>query len=192
VRSTRRKLILGFFSLLGLAPPSLPWLGGRGQEARAAPPGGGADSARRTLSGAELDTLVAFAEMVVEGRPFSAAERAALLEHLADRAAEPSGYYLDLYRTTARLLDRLARARFPTLAPDQRRALLSRYRLMSATVRPGEPLGPHPNDAREVRTRAVPDLIAGYYRSPVGWAVVGYTTFPGRCGDLARYTTSEP
>jgi hypothetical protein len=188
VRSTRRKLILGFFSLLGLAPPSLGRLGGRGEEAWAAPP---ADSARRTLSGSDLDTLVAFAEMLVKGQPFSAEERAALLDHLADRAAEPSGYYLDLYRTTARLLDRLARARFATLAPDQRLALLSRYGLMSATVRPGEPLGPHPDDAREVRTRAVPDLIAGYYRSPVGWAVVGYTTFPGRCGDPARYTTAE-
>ena len=49
-------------------------------------------------------------------------------------------------------------------------------------------LGPFPDDASLVRTRVVPNLIAGYYASPAGWAVVGYDVFPGRCGDLARYT----
>ncbi len=90
------------------------------------------------------------------------------------------------------MLDRLAGTRFSGLALDRRRALLSRHRLTSATVLPGEPLGPYPDDARAVRTRAVPDLIGGYYASPVGWAAVGYATFPGRCGDLARYTRPEP
>jgi len=44
---------------------------------------------------------------------------------------------------------------------------------------------------RAIRTRAVPDLIGGYYGSPAGWAVVGYTTFPGRCEDLTRYVRAE-
>ena len=156
------------------------------------PPRGAAEAAPGPLSRSELENLVAFAEVLVEGRPFLVEERAAVLDYLAARAGEPSGYYLELYRTTARLLDRLAGIRFSGLAPDRRRALLSRYRLTSAAVLPGEALGPYPDDAREVRTRAVPDLIGGYYGSPMGWAAVGYTTFPGRCGDLARYTGPEP
>jgi hypothetical protein len=42
-----------------------------------------------------------------------------------------------------------------------------------------------------VRTRVIPDLIEGYWGSPAGWAAVGYEAFPGRCGDLTRYTRSE-
>jgi len=42
-----------------------------------------------------------------------------------------------------------------------------------------------------VREKAVPDLINGYWRSPAGWAAVGYGVFPGRCGDLTRYTRPE-
>jgi hypothetical protein len=37
----------------------------------------------------------------------------------------------------------------------------------------------------------VPDLIRGYYESAAGWALVGYSTFPGQCGDLASYTRAE-
>jgi hypothetical protein len=73
-----------------------------------------------------------------------------------------------------------------------RATLVIRYHLGSSDVQPGEPLGPLPEQARAVRTQAVPDLIGGYYRSPAGWAVVEYRTFPGRCGDLARYTGPEP
>src|SRR2546421_591140 len=75
-----------------------------------------------------------------------------------------------------------------TLAPLERSALVTRFRLGSAATLPDEDLGPFPDDASLVRTRVVPDLIAGYYASPAGWAVVGYDVFPGRCGDLARYT----
>src|SRR2546422_1875618 len=39
---------------------------------------------------------------------------------------------------------------------------------------------------------ALPIFLAGYYGSPAGWAVVGYATFPGRCGDLrSEEHTSE-
>ena len=44
---------------------------------------------------------------------------------------------------------------------------------------------------RIVRTRAVPDLIGGYYGSPAGWAVVGYQSFPGRCGDCPLHPPGE-
>jgi hypothetical protein len=188
VRTARRTLILGVLTLLGFEPARPRRLGWPGQDA--AP--GRAEAAPGPLSGRERDSLVAFAEVLVGERPFSAEERSAVFDHLAERAGEASGYYLELYRTTAGLLDRLAGVRFASLSPERRRALLSRHRLTSATVLPGEALGPSPDAARAVRTRAVPDLIGGYYGSPVGWAAVGYATFPGRCGDLARYTRPEP
>ena len=192
MKSTRRNLILGFLTILGFDPSSLPRLGGRSEDIWAAPIGGAQDSARGPLSDLELEDLVAFAGVLVEGRALSAEQRGFLLDHLGDRTRDPSGYYAGLYRTTARLLNRLAGTRFSSLTPDRRLALLSRYRLTSAAVAPGEPLGPYPDAAREVRTRAVPDLIGGYYGSAAGWAAVGYATFPGRCGDLTRYTRPEP
>ncbi len=63
--------------------------------------------------------------------------------------------------------------------------------LAASGVRPGEDLGRFPDEMRSLRTRAVPDLIGGYYASPAGWAAVGYDTFPGRCGELTRYTRPE-
>ena len=65
---------------------------------------------------------------------------------------------------------------------------MTRHRLAASDVGPDEELGAFPEQARDVRGRAVPDLIGGDYSSPVGWAVVGYDSFPGKCGDLTRYT----
>ena len=56
----------------------------------------------------------------------------------------------------------------------------------------GEPSGARADDANTIRTQAAPDLIGAYYASASGWEVVGYSTFPGRCGDLSRYTAPEP
>ncbi len=144
------------------------------------------------LAGLELGDLIAFAEVLLEGRTFSARERAALVDYIEERARDGSGYYTGLYRTTVGLLNRLAGGRFSRLDVAKRAALLMRYHLVSSDVRPGEPLGPLPEQARAVRTQTIPDLIGGYYRSAAGWAVVEYNTFPGRCGDLARYTGPEP
>lgn len=144
------------------------------------------------LAGLELGDLIAFAEVLLEGRTFSARERAALVDYIEERARDGSGYYTGLYRTTVGLLNRLAGGRFSRLDVAKRAALLMRYHLVSSDVRPGEPLGPLPEQARAVRTQTIPDLIGGYYRSAAGWAVVEYSTFPGRCGDLARYTGPEP
>ncbi len=134
---------------------------------------------------------MAFAEVLVGDGPLSPVEREYLVDHIERRTTQGGGYYLDLYRTTAGLLDSLAGARFSSLDLAQRGALITRHRLFSSAVRPEENLGPSPKETREVRTRAVPDLIGGYYASPAGWAVVGYGAFPGRCGDLARYTSPE-
>jgi hypothetical protein len=193
VRLTRRNLILGLVATLGLDPSGvLRTLGGRARDALAqlAPvppspvPGG-------LLSEFEIEALVAFAEVLVEGRPLSPVERGYLIDHISVRTAQGSGYYVSLYQTAVRFLDRLAGGRFSSLGIAQRILLTARHRLVSSDLRPGEHLTPFPEDEREVRARTVPDLIGGYYGSPAGWAVVGYGTFPGQCGDLARYTTPE-
>jgi hypothetical protein len=174
--------------------PGAQLLGGGRQAAEAAarlagPVDRGFGSA--TLSRVELEDLVAFAEtLLVEDRVLLPLERRDLVEHVEYRVARDV-YYLSLYRTTVSVLERLAGARFATLEGPRRIELVTRHRLASPRVRPDEPLGPHADDTREVRTRAVPDLIAGYYNSPAGWAVVGYDVFPGQCGDLDRYTRPE-
>jgi hypothetical protein len=176
LRLTRRSLILAALAALGLDAPA------SGTEAQAPPP----------LPGSDLDDLLAFGEVLVAGAvPLPASERALLREHVDHRLGQGGGYYVDLYRTTVALLRRLGGARFGLLDPAERVALVSRFRLGVADVRPGESLGAFSEDVRAVRTRAAPDLLAGYYASAAGWAVVGYGSFPGQCGDLARYTRPE-
>jgi hypothetical protein len=185
----RRELLRACLLVLGDVPASVPGEPAprpSGQVlprvASAPPPVGG-----EALSDLERETLLAFAEVLVEGRPLSPSERGALLSHIEDRVRAWDGT-LALYRDTAALLDRLAGTGFSTLGLRERSALVAR-----------DGLGPSPrridradDAARTVRTQVAPDLIAGYYGSPAGWAVVGYGVFPGRCGDLSRYTRPEP
>ena len=143
-----------------------------------------------TLSRAEMEDLIAFAEVLVEGRRLTLAERKYLVEHIEERTKRTTGY-LALYQLTVSTLRRLVGRRFGSLEISKRIDLVARHRLGTAQVWPGEDLGPFPEGMRAIRTRAVPDLIGGYYGSPAGWAVVGYTTFPGRCEDLTRYVRAE-
>jgi hypothetical protein len=139
-----------------------------------------------------VDDLLAFGEVLVAGStPLPPGERALLVAHIEQRLPQGGGYYADLYRTTVGLLARLAGVRFALLDAADRAALVTRHRLAIADVHPDEPLGAFADEVRAVRTRAVPDLIGGYYASEAGWGVVGYNAFPGRCGDLARYTRAE-
>ena len=187
MKFTRRNLVLSLVPALGLDPADLlRWLGGRGWDLGRGLAQVPRDPVPGTLSASALEDLLAFGELLVEGRPLSPAERRHLVDHIAARTTQGSGYYLSLYRTTVRFLGRLAGARFSSLDVAQRIALMTRHRFTSSALQPAEHLGAFPEDARAVRTRAVPDLIGGYYGSPAGWAVVGYDTFPGRCGDLAR------
>jgi len=192
VTVTRRKLILIVLTVPGLDVSSLSGLfGGRTSEVLTRAASDSTDSTRRAISGAEVEDLVAFAEALVGAAPLSRPEREHLVDHIEHRAKQGSGYYLDLYRTTVHLLNRLAGARLSSLDLPRRAALMTRHRLMVSDVRPGERLGPFAEDARAVRTRTVPDLIGGYYGSPAGWAAVAYGDFPGKCGDLTRYTRAE-
>jgi hypothetical protein len=136
-----------------------------------------------------METLVAFGEVLVEGRTLAPTERQHLVEHIEGRTSRSSDY-LSLYRETASTLDRLAGQRFASLEVRERIELITRHRLVDP-VGAKEDLGALSVEMRALRMRAAPDLIRGYYGSPAGWAVVGYDSFPGRCGDLTRYTRAE-
>jgi len=190
---TRRGLIRGLLLMLGISSVGLVRRAERRARETVAQPGGPgpSPSPAEPLSRTELDNLLAFGEIVVEGRSLPAAERGYLASYIEERAEEASGYHRANYRTAVGLLNRLAGSPFSSLSFEQRVALLVRHHLTSSRVMPDEDLGPFSADVRAVRTLVLPHLISGYYGSPAGWAVVGYDTFPGRCGDLARYTGPE-
>lgn len=142
------------------------------------------------LSTADIEDLVAFAGILVEGGTLAPSDRRHVVEHIEDRARR-QGTYRAFYHTTVELLERLAGRRFASLAEAERLEVVTRHRLTVPDVRPSENLGPFAEAARVVRTRVVRDLVGGYYNSPAGWAVVGYAHFPGRCGDLGRYVRPE-
>jgi hypothetical protein len=142
------------------------------------------------LSEAEIDDLVAFGEILVEGRSLPPAERGHLVEHVRDRVARRSDYP-PLYRDTVALLESLAGKRFSQLDVRERIDVIARHRLAAFDVRPADRPAAASAEVWAVRARVVRDLVGGYYNSPAGWAVVGYTHFPGRCGDLTRYTRPE-
>ena len=161
-----------------------------GRRVAAAPDATSPPSQKLEMSAAELRTVLAYGEVLVEGRQLSPDERRYLSEHVED-SGRRDAESLTRYRTTARLLDRLAGTRFADLAFGPRLALVARHRLDSRPANADETVGPFREEILLVRTYVVPDLIEGYWSSPVGWATLGYATFPGRCGDLERYTRRE-
>jgi hypothetical protein len=141
------------------------------------------------VSEGEMDSLVAFAEAVVGGRPLSPAARSDLVAHLKESAkSEPE--QRAVYRRATGSLDCLAAGRFSALSMSDRAALIARHRLAGAGAASDRTAERCPEIA-EIRSRVLPDLVAAYWRSPAGWAVVGYRAFPGRCSDLTRYTHRE-
>src|SRR4030095_8694888 len=181
----RRELLRAALVLLAGGSPGCA---GGGLLRRAAGPASGiVDSAAqssddRRLTDTERETLVAFAETLVGSPPLSPPERRELSMHIVNRASM-SEENLALYRDTAALLETLAGAPFRALEFGERRDLVTHHRLVPSRGR-----FEHAEDpATPIRKRVAPDLIAGYYASPMGWAVVGYGVFPGLCGDLTRY-----
>ena len=185
----RRSLILRALLIIGIEPAGLiGWVSCRAASNMPRPAEATLDAPSESalLTGAEREDLVAFGEVLVEGQTLAPAGRRYLLEHIEDRTTRSSDYR-SLYRTAASTLHRLAGRQFATLEIRERIDLIGRYRLAVAPGR-GEELA---DEMRALRMRVVPDLIRGYYGSPAGWAAVGYETFPGRCGDLTRYTRRE-
>lgn len=143
-----------------------------------------------TLSPAEIESLLAFGEVLVGDRALSPAERRYLAGHIEDWAQNLPGQLSD-YRTAVRLLERLAGKPFSSLEIADRIRLLGRYRLDARVLPRGEDPERFGREVQLVRTNVVTALIEGYWGSPAGWAAVGYEIFPGRCGDLGRYTRPE-
>jgi hypothetical protein len=181
VLPTRRTLLGIFLGVFGL---SGQWLGVE----RAVAASARRDRPPHSLAHDEIEDLVAFTEILVKGHPLSVVERDLVVDHVRQRQSD---HDVAVYRTTVSALQRIGGARFSRLRREQRSALTRRYRLASSWAATGEDMSALRDDIRIVRTVAAPDLIRGYYRSSAGWAVVGYSTFPGRCGDLRRYTRPE-
>jgi hypothetical protein len=147
-------------------------------------------SATGSLSEKQMENLVAFGEALLEEQSMPEERRNDLIRHIDHRARNTPGFFL-LYGMTADLLDRLAGMQFSKLPLTDCLNLITRNRLMVHDVKAREYLSPFHRQELTVRTLAVPDLITGYYSSPAGWAVVGYHSFPGRCGDLSSYTRAN-
>ncbi len=186
-RLALQRLFLGLWSLVTSAACRLtggprPTTGERDATGQSATPA--------SLSAAELDTLLAFGAVIVEGRVLSPAERDGLAEQI-EESTRRNPDQLSSYRMAAATLDQLAGARFAQLELRARAELVARHRLDVRIVSPDENPGVFGAEVLAIRTRTVPDLIDVYWSSPAGWAAVGYAAFPGRCGDLGRYTRPE-
>jgi len=140
---------------------------------------------------AEIETVIAYADVLVDGIDLSEESKDYLKRHVEERVENEPGYH-SLYQMTVALLDGLApQHEFSRVPRQERVALLEKHGLMSCRVRRRENLSPFGRKERMVRALAASDLVAAYYRSPGGWTVVGYSASPGRCGDLSRYTRAE-
>src|SRR6266850_1884037 len=132
---TRRSMLQRLLLLVGIDPVGLVGcVSGRATEP--VPAALDPRSEPGTLSSAELEDLVAFAEVLVEGKALAPAERAHVVEHIEDRTRR-SPEYLSLYQMTARTLERLAGGRMASLEIRERIELAVRHRLGDSRVLPG-------------------------------------------------------
>jgi hypothetical protein len=143
------------------------------------------------LTAAEIESMAAFGEVIVEGRALNPVSRRALAQYIDERAQSQNGYFR-LYRDTAALVDRLAGRRFAELPVADRAAIVS-ARIFARDDRSRRREHRFLFERREERAVrfAIPDLIRGYYTSAGGWRVVGYSVPWGECSDLTRYTRPE-
>lgn len=145
-------------------------------------------SATGVLKPAESAILVAYAEALADDRDFSEETRLYMKTHLANRTRNDAGY-LALFELTAAFLAKYGD--FAKLTRERRVALLEQHGMMSCRVHLRECVSPFGETQRIIRGLAAPDLVSAYYLSAAGWAVVGYSVFPGGCGDLRRYAQPE-
>lgn len=189
---TRRSLLKAFvFVLSWFEALVLPWRAGRPARLLAASPQPSSTAPAGPLSPQDMQTLVAFGEVLLEGRSLPAAERTQLVEYIGYRVRSDPGVLL-VYQMTATVLNDLTSNRFPTLDVPARTKIMARHGLVPDGGQPSESPLLYQRAALAIRTFVAPDMILGYYGSPAGWAIVGYQAFPGRCSNLTRYTRAEP
>ena len=146
---------------------------------RSSPPG--------RLSRDEMDTVLAYADVLLADTGISRAARSELEQHVSDRCEHEPGYYA-AYRLAVSVLDETERTRFARRSLDERRRVVHGRNLHRYDVRARDWLWSFDRQALAVRALVGRDLVTGYFLSPSGWAVVGYAAFPGRCRDLTDYT----
>jgi len=147
------------------------------------------------LSEDDMATIVALAMVLIPADQSPGADEGWVRTFVLHRTEHETGY-LPEYRNGAQLLDQLAQAdfgsrrRFSQLNDAQREHLLRQHfdrgwlRLAAWTSYEAE------RRAYRVWTLVIKDLLQGFYRSAMGWAVVGYTHYPGVPGDPREYTVA--
>lgn len=153
------------------------------------------------LTSDELNCIGALAETLVPEDETSGAGPSWVREFVDGRTSRVPGW-LPEYRAAADLLDRYARElrpgvrRFADLAAGEREVVLQRhfdtdslgdrvwFRLESASEE-----GVLKERCRQL---VMKDLLVNFYGSPGGWAVIGYTNYPGVPGDPREYTAQPP
>ncbi len=143
-----------------------------------------------TLTATEIDTLIALSEVLVDDKDLSDDEKNCIRSHVQIRTENDPGY-LDLFQLTSAEVGRLGGGEFRLRSREDRSRLLQNAGFLKYPVKNRESLFPFGRARVRIRMLAIPDLIAGYYRSAAGWATVGYRVFPGQCGELKRYTRPE-
>jgi hypothetical protein len=137
------------------------------------------------LAADEMDAVIGLAEVLLPpDQPFDARFFSA---HVNRRTSRDAGY-LPAYREAARqLLDlghryQSAEIPFGGLPRHERNGileiLLTPYAATNRFMKRAEPIFVSESRQR-LRRFVVRDLLDAWYRSPAGWAVVGYMHFPG-------------
>ena len=139
------------------------------------------------LTGEQLATLRAFAEVIVAGAPLAPDEWEPIRTFLIAAARTQPGYAA-LCAGACRMLDGLAGGAFVAVPPVRRWTLVQDARLGERPVPRHELLVVGRRVEHAVRELLVPDLVRAYFDGPAGWAVVGYAEPLGECRDPFGYT----
>jgi hypothetical protein len=185
----RRFLAVALGGSLGVFPVVAFPLPGRVRDLLS-PPEPRLDSASDTglLGDEEMTEVVALAETLLPQHLDPGVTQRFVQHHVDERTSKEQGYLEEyeravalLQRTTGSLVD--AGARFSALSLVERNTVLSELLETRRTgVRRLGNLFDRILGATEIpafRIYVVEDLLRAFYRSAEGWAVVGYTNYPG-------------
>ena len=150
------------------------------------------------LTSDEMSGITALAETLIPEDSTPGAGPAWVREFVDGRTDRVPGW-LPAYREAAALLDRYARefrpgvGGFAALTTGEREAVVQQhFDTEGLPDRVWFRLGTASDDGvpkDRCRHLVMKDLLVGFYRSAAGWAVVGYTNYPGVPGDPREYTT---
>jgi len=153
-------------------------------------------SSRGVLQADEMQTVIALGETLAPSKFMLPQD---FFREFVDDVTRTRPGLLKEYQGAVQLLDTHAQGfgdatRFHALASSARdevlRALLWHYDAGNATARKLEGFATS-RDVSALRIYVMDPMIEHYYRSPLGWAVVGYKSFPGMPPGNARAYT-EP